>query len=112
MSHPQYLAGVSDACYDLSYANNLHEGSTGHQVSSRLMFNDSCAIFTLLLDKPDEPVSIQSGADARGVSSQFDVRFTGLDLAGAGLASVNAFAVACCNQEVRIGQGLSIAVAH
>ena len=112
VSHPQYLAGVSDACYDLSYANNLHEGSTGHQVSSRLMFNDSCAIFTLLLDKPDEPVSIQSGADSRGVSSQFDVRFTGLDLAGAGLASVNAFAVACCNQEVRIGQGLSVAVAH
>ena len=111
VSHPQYLATVSDACFDLAYANNLAETNTGHLVNSRTMFNDSMAVYTLLLNMPDEGIQVQTGLDSRSVSSQMELKFTGLRAIAPG-ASANCFVVVSCTQEVRIGQGLSIAVAH
>ena len=110
VAHNQYLAGVSDAAFDLAYANNLAETNTGHLVNSRAMFNDSMGVFTLLLNMPDEGIQVQTGLDSRAVSSQMELKFTGLNIPAQ--ESVNCFVVACCTQEVRIGQGLSLAVAH
>ena len=97
--------------FDLAYANNLAETNTGHLVNSRTMFNDSMAVYTLLLNMPDEGIQVQTGLDSRSVSSQMELKFTGLRAIAAG-ASANCFVVVSCTQEVRIGQGLSIAVAH
>ena len=110
VSHPQYLAPVSDACFDLSYASNIAETNTGHLVNSRTMFNDSMAVYSLLLNLPDEGIQVQTGLDSRSVSSQAELKFTGLNIPAG--ESANILAVACVTQEVRIGQGLSIAVAH
>jgi len=74
------------------------------------MFNDSMAVYSLLLNMPDEGVQVQTGLDSRSVSSQMELKFTGLNIPAG--ESANCFAVACVTQEVRIGQGLSIAVAH
>ena len=110
VAHPQYLAPVSDACFDLSYSSNIQETNTGHLCNSRTMFNDSMAVFTLPLNMPDEGVQVQTGLDSRGVSSQMELKFTGLNIPAG--ESANCFVVACCTQELRIGQGLSLAVAH
>ena len=110
VAHNQYQAAVSDAAFDLSYANNLGETNTGHLVNSRVMFNDSMGVFTLLLNMPDESIQVQTGLDSRSVSSQMELKFTGLNIPAGN--SVNCFVVACVTQEVRIGQGLSLAVAH
>ena len=108
VQHPQYLAAVSDAAYDLSYASNLNGTNTGHQVSSREQFNDNSAIFTLLLNMPDEGIALQSGLDSRGVSSQMELRLSGLTIPGG--ETLNCFIAAECTQEVRLGAGLAVAV--
>ena len=108
VQHPQYLAGVSDAAFDLSYASNLNGTNTGHQVSSREQFNDNSAIFTLLLNMPDEGIALQSGLDSRGVSSQMELRLSGLTIPGG--ETLNCFIAAECTQEVRLGVGLAVAV--
>ena len=111
IQYPQHQATVSNAAFDLAYSNNLAETNTGNLVNSRDMFVDSHGVFTLLLNLPDEGIQLQSGMDARGVSSQMQLAFTGINQPGNG-ETLNCFVVACCTQEIRIGQGLSIAVAH
>ena len=109
VAHPQYQASVSDACFDLSYASNIAETNSGHLVNSRTMFNDSFGVFTLLLNLPDEGMQCQTGLDSRSVSSQLELKFTGLNIPAG--ESANCFVVASCTQEIRIGLGLSVAVA-
>lgn len=108
VQHPQYLAAVSDAAFDLSYASDLNKTNTGHQVSSREQFNDNSAIFTLLLNMPDEGIALQSGLDSRGVSSQMELRLSGLTIPAG--ETLNCFIAAECTQEVRLGAGLAVAV--
>ena len=109
VAHPQYLASVSDACFDLSYTNNRDHSNTGCLVTSREQFNDSHAVFTCQLGLSDESISLCSGLDSRGVSSQLEIKFTGLNVPAD--ASLQCFVVCECSSEIRIGNGLSVALA-
>ena len=72
VAHNQYLAGVSDAPFDLSYANNLAETNTGHLVNSRTMFNDAMGVFSLLRNMPDDGIQVQTGLREKGHGSKFE----------------------------------------
>ena len=107
---PQFRAHCSNAMFDLAYGWAKHTGHLGNLVCSRDQWHDNCAVFTCILNLPEEPVSLMSGYDSRGSNSQFSFDVAGLDLLGQ--SAIHSFVIAECTQELRVGAGLSLAVSH
>lgn len=106
---PQYRAKSSDAMWDLAYGWAKQTGQSGNLCTSRKHWHENCAIFTCVLNLPEEGIALMSGYDSRGSNSQFSFDVSGLVLGG---LSIHSFVIAECTQELRVGAGLSLAVSH
>ena len=121
--HPQYECHERDAIWDCSYGqDNVNGPNGGNQIESRADWFENKAIFPLNLNLTDGPLQLMSGYDSRGHSSFLEFNVNGLATENyqyyTGSAKdmfkkgVTATTVVETTSELRIGAGLSLAVAR
>mgnify|MGYP003323002901 CR=1 FL=1 len=121
--HPQYECHERDAIWDCSYGqDNVNGPNGGNQIESRADWFENKAIFPLNLNLTDGPLQLMSGYDSRGHSSFLEFNVNGLEMDKyqyyTGTAKdmfpkgVTATTVVETTSELRIGAGLSLAVAR
>jgi len=103
---PQYRMRVSDALYNLAYAEDVSRRD-GLIVQSRLAAHEAYGVFVCPLSLTDEGVGLASGYDCRGVNSTF--RF---DCQGLVAGDKAVFAVAEVTKTLVIGPGQQLSIMH
>ena len=133
VQHPQFAATARDAMWDCAYSHDNTDGpNAGHRITSREDWFERSAIFPLCLNLTDGPLQLMSGYDSRGHSSFVEFNVNGLDPTqylfmggstysgvGAGGAKtalykdgISISTIIETTSEMRVGAGLSIAVAR
>jgi len=129
--HPQYECHERDAIWDCSYGqDNVNGPNAGNQLESRGKWFEDKAIFPLNLNLTDGPLQLMSGYDSRGHSSfvEFNIRGLTHNAAATGGNYIYTYGsekncsvfpnglstttVVETTSELRIGAGLSLAVAR
>ena len=118
VQYPQFRAGVLNAVFDLAYANDkIHDTSNGCIVSNLSTFHDGLGVFSLTLNQPGEPISVQSGYDSKGINSQMNFNLDGIAVPTVSgefgvLANYSTFIVAETTAQLVVGLGRSISVSY
>lgn len=139
VQHPQYEATARDAMFDISYGSDkIDEPRAGNQVQTRLDWFEGNAVFPCILNLTDGPLQLMSGYDSRGHSSfiEFNVKnlqadkytyahmdkndeiidvthkITSLKPATPQHSALSITSVIETTAELRIGAGLSMAIAR
>ncbi len=128
--HPQYQATARDAIWDMAYSHDFVDGHhAGTQITSRQVWADSAAIFPSCQNLTDGPLQLMSGYDSRGHSSFIEFNISGLhptnyykmklnaagtayDEAEPAITNLTTTSVLETSSELRVGQGLSLAVSR
>ena len=116
--HPTYDMNVPESLCDLAYINDkIGPSAPGIMQTSIQSFNDGLFVCPLTLSHPAGNMVGQMGYDSRGVTSQMEFKFLGMDVPTADAAtqevgSVSAFTVVQVTSELRLSLGREVVVAH
>lgn len=110
IKHPQYQARALEAARDLAFVNDkLHDKSPGYIPTTLSTYKAVYGIVPLTLCHPDQPISVQSGYNSKGINTQLTFEATGLSSIP---ASYQSFVVVETTPQLRIASGKNLAVAH
>lgn len=110
VKHPQYQARALEAARDLSFVNDkLHDKTVGHLVGDISAYKTGFGVVPLTLCHPDQPVSVQSGYNSKGINTQLTFEMSGLSNVP---SSYQSLVIVETTPQLRVAQGKSLAVAH
>lgn len=111
VKHPQYQARALEAARDVAFVQDkLHDKSAGHLIGTIDAYKAGYGIVPLTLCHPDQPVSVQSGYNSKGINTQLTFEMTGLSNVPA--AGFQSLVVVETTAQMRVSSGKNLAVAH
>jgi hypothetical protein len=109
VKHPQYQARASEAIRDLAFVNGkLGDESVGFIPTSIASYKEAQAVVPLTLCHPEQPVSVMSGYNSKGINTQLTYEVTGLSNVG----TYQSLVCAEVTSQLRIASGKNLAVSH
>jgi hypothetical protein len=110
VKHPQYQARAHEAIRDLAFVNGkIGDENSGFIPTSVTAYKEAMAVVPLTLCHPEQPVSVMSGYNSKGINTQLTYEVTGLSNTAGGYQSLVCAEV---TSQLRIASGKNLAVSH
>ena len=116
VKYPQYDGDIVGAAFDLTYSpNKIGNEAPGNMITSLQHYQNGMAVIPLCLNMPGQSVSVMSGYDSRGNSTQitFDVKGQTAPVADANAqtqAALSTFVVLETTAQMKISSGRQVSV--
>lgn len=110
VKHPQYQARAHEAMRDLAFVNGkIGDEAQGFIPTTATSFKTAMAVVPLTLCHPEQPVSVMSGYNSKGINTQLTYEVTGLSNLACNYQSLVCAEV---TSQLRIASGKNLAVSH
>jgi len=110
VKHPQYQARAHEAIRDLAFVNGkIGDETVGYIPSTPDVFKSAMAVVPLTLCHPEQPVSVMSGYNSKGINTQLTYEVTGI---ANNTSNYQSLVCAEVTSQLRIASGKNLAVSH
>ena len=111
VSHPQYRAQLIEACADLAYVNDkCGDYSAGILTTSLKHYKKAHCVLPLVLCHPEQPISVMSGYNSRGINSMMVLEVQGLHSSRVGNSNqYESMVIVETTAQIRASSGKSLA---